>query len=79
MEHGTRDDAAAKPDPTGRFSDRVANYIAYRPGYPAALVDALRREVALAAAAESQLRRRTETARAKMKRPLDPRSRGRHF
>jgi SAM-dependent methyltransferase len=37
------------PDPTGRFSDRVANYIAYRPGYPDALVDALRREVGLSA------------------------------
>src|SRR6266545_2879023 len=50
---GSRDsglpDARAMPDPTGRFSDRVANYIAYRPGYPDALVDALRRDVGLSA------------------------------
>jgi SAM-dependent methyltransferase len=37
------------PDPTGRFSDRVANYVAYRPGYPDALGDTLRREVGLSA------------------------------
>jgi ubiquinone/menaquinone biosynthesis C-methylase UbiE len=36
-------------DPTGRFSDRVENYIAYRPGYPDALVDALRNDVGLSA------------------------------
>jgi SAM-dependent methyltransferase len=41
---------SALPDPTGRFSDRVANYIAYRPTYPEALGDALRREVGLSAA-----------------------------
>src|SRR5262249_16727126 len=42
------DDAGLR-DPTSRFSDRVANYVAYRPGYPDALVDALRREVGLSA------------------------------
>lgn len=31
----------ANPDPTARFSDRVADYIRYRPGYPAAVVDTL--------------------------------------
>jgi SAM-dependent methyltransferase len=50
---GSRDsglpDARALPDPTGRFSDRVANYVAYRPGYPEALVEALRRDVGLSA------------------------------
>jgi SAM-dependent methyltransferase len=39
--------APAPPDPTGRFSDRVANYVAYRPGYPDGLIDALQREVGL--------------------------------
>lgn len=29
------------PDPTSRFSDRVADYIRYRPDYPAAVVDTL--------------------------------------
>ena len=29
-------------DPTQRFSSRVENYIKYRPGYPAAIVDLLR-------------------------------------
>lgn len=29
-------------DPTERFGDRVADYVAYRPGYPAALFDRLR-------------------------------------
>lgn len=31
--------------PTERFSDRVANYVRYRPDYPDALLDALRDEV----------------------------------
>ncbi len=29
------------PDPTERFSDRVANYVKYRPSYPPALLDRL--------------------------------------
>lgn len=33
---------------TSRFSDRVENYVRYRPGYPAEVVDALRRECGLA-------------------------------
>lgn len=32
---------------TSRFSDRVENYVRYRPGYPAGVVDALRRECGL--------------------------------
>jgi SAM-dependent methyltransferase len=31
-------------DPTQRFSTRVENYISYRPGYPAAVVETLRQE-----------------------------------
>jgi len=42
--------APAPHDPTGRFSDRVANYIAYRPGYPDALGEALQREVGISPA-----------------------------
>lgn len=34
-------------DPTLRFSNRVENYVKYRPTYPAALVDVLRRHGAL--------------------------------
>jgi len=33
---------AKPPDPTKRFSSRVENYVRYRPGYPAALLDFLR-------------------------------------
>jgi SAM-dependent methyltransferase len=33
--------------PTARFSDRVDNYVRYRPGYPAEVVDLLRRECGL--------------------------------
>jgi SAM-dependent methyltransferase len=33
--------------PTARFSDRVENYVRYRPGYPAEVVDLLRRECGL--------------------------------
>jgi ubiquinone/menaquinone biosynthesis C-methylase UbiE len=29
-------------DPTQRFSDRVENYVKYRPGYPAAVIDTLK-------------------------------------
>jgi SAM-dependent methyltransferase len=28
-------------DPTGRFTDRVEDYVKYRPGYPAAAIDAI--------------------------------------
>ena len=31
-------------DPTKRFSDRVENYIKYRPGYPGAIIDLLNEE-----------------------------------
>jgi SAM-dependent methyltransferase len=33
--------------PTARFSDRVENYVRYRPGYPAAVLDLLRVECGL--------------------------------
>jgi SAM-dependent methyltransferase len=33
--------------PTARFSDRVENYIRYRPGYPSDVLDLLRRECGL--------------------------------
>lgn len=36
------------PDPTQRFSDRVADYARNRPGYPPAVVDVLRDEIGLA-------------------------------
>lgn len=35
---------------TERFSDRVADYVRYRPGYPPATLDLLRREIGLSAA-----------------------------
>jgi len=34
-------------DPTGRFSDRVEEYVRHRPGYPPQLVELLRRECGL--------------------------------
>jgi SAM-dependent methyltransferase len=34
-------------DPTQRFSTRVENYVRYRPGYPKAILDLLRRECRL--------------------------------
>jgi SAM-dependent methyltransferase len=34
-------------DPTARFSDRVADYVQYRPGYPDALLEALQGEIGL--------------------------------
>jgi SAM-dependent methyltransferase len=34
-------------DPTKRFSDRVENYIKYRPGYPPAVIEVLSEECAL--------------------------------
>jgi SAM-dependent methyltransferase len=36
-------------DPTSRFSDRVENYVGYRPGYPEGVLDILRQETALTA------------------------------
>jgi SAM-dependent methyltransferase len=35
------------PDPTARFSDRVADYVRTRPGYPPGVLDLLRREAGL--------------------------------
>src|SRR6478735_8602849 len=35
------------PDPTARFADRVADYVATRPGYPPAVLDLLRGEAGL--------------------------------
>jgi SAM-dependent methyltransferase len=35
-------------DPTGRFSDRVENYVRYRPGYPEGVLQVLREETGLA-------------------------------
>jgi SAM-dependent methyltransferase len=35
------------PDPTNRFSDRVENYIRYRPGYPPEVLEVLMREIGL--------------------------------
>lgn len=42
MEVGT-----AETEPTERFTDRVANYVAYRPKYPAAVLEFLRAELNL--------------------------------
>ena len=35
------------PDPKQRFSNRVDDYVRYRPGYPSAILDALREECGL--------------------------------
>ncbi len=37
----------AKTDPTQRFSSRVEQYVRYRPGYPPAVLETLRRECGL--------------------------------
>ena len=37
-------------DPTKRFSNRVENYLKYRPGYPAGVIDLLKSECGLTAA-----------------------------
>jgi len=37
----------AETEPTRRFTNRVANYIAYRPKYPAAIIDFMRDELGL--------------------------------
>jgi len=39
-----------KPDPTARFSDRVADYVRARPNYPREVLDVLAREVGFDAA-----------------------------
>src|ERR1700690_1013214 len=36
-------------NPTQRFSSRVSNYVRYRPGYPAAVIDLLKKESGLTA------------------------------
>lgn len=48
---GARDDDRMVSDPVERFSTRVSNYVRFRPGYPAAIVDLLRHECALDTAA----------------------------
>jgi len=40
----------AEPDPTTRFSDRVADYVRYRPSYPPAMFERLRDAAGLTAA-----------------------------
>lgn len=40
-------DVEFDPKPTTRFSNRVENYIRFRPGYPDAVLDCLRRELGL--------------------------------
>jgi SAM-dependent methyltransferase len=40
---------ATPPDPTRRFSDRVADYVRYRPGYPPALIESLVAETGISA------------------------------
>ncbi len=40
----------ASPDPTRRFSDRVENYVRYRPGYPEEILQTLRAETGLSPA-----------------------------
>lgn len=39
--------SSASPAPESRFSDRVANYVRFRPGYPAEVLEILRRETGL--------------------------------
>ena len=39
--------ARRRRDPTKRFTDRVANYLRYRPRYPAGVLDVLREETGL--------------------------------
>jgi SAM-dependent methyltransferase len=41
------DDAVSARDPAARFSDRVENYVKFRPGYPPEVLDVLRRETGL--------------------------------
>jgi SAM-dependent methyltransferase len=44
-----RGDGGSMTDPTQRFSSRVANYVKYRPSYPAAIIDLLATECGLTA------------------------------
>jgi SAM-dependent methyltransferase len=46
----TESASAHEIEPTKRFTDRVANYAAYRPKYPAAVVEFMRAELGLGAA-----------------------------
>ena len=39
--------APRNPDPTSRFSDRVEDYVRWRPGYPPQVLDALRSDLGL--------------------------------
>ena len=39
--------AASRPDPTTRFTERVADYVRHRPSYPAAVIACLTREFGL--------------------------------
>src|SRR4028119_2421500 len=39
--------ATTESDPTKRFTDRVANYVAYRPKYPAEVLEFMRAELSL--------------------------------
>jgi SAM-dependent methyltransferase len=43
----TGDEMAGEIETAARFNDRVANYVAYRPGYPSGVVDFLRDELNL--------------------------------
>jgi SAM-dependent methyltransferase len=43
----TRVSMAAPSDPTGRFTDRVGDYVRTRPGYPPGVLEALREEIGL--------------------------------
>lgn len=43
----TRQPGSVHPDPTRRFSGRVADYVRYRPGYPEGVVEILEREAGL--------------------------------
>src|SRR5208282_4702279 len=40
-------DAKLATDPKQRFTNRVADYVRYRPGYPSAILDVLREECGL--------------------------------
>lgn len=51
-QESVRADRSVSSDATTRFSDRVADYVRYRPSYPDALFDVLREETGLAGAAD---------------------------
>ena len=44
---------AAGPDPRERFTDRVGDYVRYRPGYPPAAIDLIARRAGLAAGSQA--------------------------